>query len=207
MDFDKVPAADFIEAAAGSVRKRGITVEILATKADALSRIREIIPAGASVSTGASVTLREIGFEDLLKSGNHPWRNFKAEIAAEKDPLRQEALRKQSTLADFFLGSVHAIAASGELVIASMTGSQLAPYAFSSSHIVWVVGAQKLTPDLDGAIRRVREYVYPHEDARMRASTGGKMGSMIGKLLIFEQEAAFLNRSLNLLLVKERVGD
>jgi hypothetical protein len=41
----------------------------------------------------------------------------------------------------------------------------------------------------------------------MRAMTGGKMGTTIGKILIFAQEVPFLGRTVKLLLVKEKVGD
>ncbi len=93
------------------------------------------------------------------------------------------------------------------MVIASATGSQLAPYAFSASNIIWVVGTQKITPTLEDAIRRVREYVFPHEEKRMRELTGGKAGTMMGKMLIFERESPFLARKITLMLVKEAVGD
>jgi L-lactate utilization protein LutC len=191
----------------GAVAARGIAAELVGTKAEALARLQELIPPGASVSAGASLSLKEIGFEELLISKNHPWRNLKDEIVAEKDPARATLLRRQATLADYFLGSVHAVAQTGQLVIASMSGSQLAPYAYSSGHIIWVVGTQKIAANLDDAIRRVREYVLPHEDKRMRELTAGKMGSMIGKLLIIEQEAPFLGRKLTLLFVNEVVGD
>ena len=85
----------------------------------------------------------------------------------------------------------------------SLTGSQLGPYAFTSAHVIWVVGAQKITPSFNDAIRRVREYVLPHEDKRMRESSGGRMGSAIGKLLVIHQEVPFLNRKLTLLFVNE----
>ena len=68
-------------------------------------------------------------------------------------------------------------------------------------------GITLVTGSLDEAIRRTREYVYPHEDKRMRDSSGGKMGSMVGKLLIFEREAPFLNRKISLLFVRQIVGD
>ncbi len=196
-----------VEEAVKSVRERGVSVELLNTRAEALERLKAIIPNGASVMTGSSVTLREIGFEDLLISKDHPWRNLKDAITAEKDPARQALLRKQGTLADYFVGSVHAISQTGEIVIASATGSQLAPYAFSSSNVVWVAGIQKITQSLEAAIRRVHEHIMPHEEERMRAMTGGKMGTMLGKLMIFEREAAFLGRTVTLLLVNEPVGD
>lgn len=207
MDFSTLATSDTITKTMESLKARGIAAELAQTKQDAISRLQSLIPAGASVTTGASLTLREIGFEDLLISGAHPWKNLKADIVAEKDPARQSLLRRQSTLADYFLGSVHAVAETGELVIGSMTGSQLAPYAYSASNVIWVVGAQKITATLDLAIRRLREFVLPHEDKRMRDSTGGRMGSRIGKLLIIEQETPFLNRKLTLLFVGEKVGD
>lgn len=207
MDFDRPATTDRIEATMVALKARGITAELLQTREEALARLQTLIPAGASLSTGASLSLKEIGFEELLVSGSHPWKNLKAEYLAEKDPARQTLLRRQSTLADYFLGSVHAVSQTGELVIASMTGSQLSPYAYAASNLIWVVGAQKITASLEEAVRRVREYVLPHEDKRMREFSGGRTGSMIGKLLIFEREAPFLNRKVSLLFVRQRTGD
>jgi L-lactate utilization protein LutC len=180
-------------------------VELVEKKEDALAKLENMIPPGSTVMTPGSVTLQQIGFEGLLKSGKHPWRNFKAEILAEKDPVRQTALRKEATLSEFIVGGVHAIAESGEIVIASATGSQLSPYAFSSRNVIWVAGAQKIVPTLEDAIRRVREYALPLEDQRMK-SIGIAAGSFIGKLLIFEREAVYLRRAVNLILVNEVLG-
>ncbi len=207
MSFDTLAATDRIQAAMEALKARGITPELVQTGPEALARLQELIPAGASLSTGASLTLKEIGFEDLLVSGSHPWKNLKAEYLAEKDPARQTLLRRRSTLADYYLGSVHAVAQTGEVVIASMTGSQLSPYAYAAANVIWVVGTQKITASLEEAIRRVREYVFPHEDKRMRESSGGRMGSMIGKMLIFEREAAFLSRTITLIFVGQKIGD
>jgi hypothetical protein len=190
-----------------AVSARGISVELVGTRQEALDRLKGLIPAGATLSTGASVTLREIGFEDLLISKAHPWRNLKDEILDEKDPARQALLRRQSTLADYFVGSVHASAETGELVIASATGSQISPYPYASSNVIWVAGTQKIAPTLADGMRRVREYIFPHEEKRMRELTAGKMGTLMGKMLIFENETPMLGRKVVLILVKETVGD
>ena len=155
--------------------------------------------------TGGSMPLTQIGFNDLLISGNHPWRNFKADLLAEKDPVKQSAMRLQGTLAEYYLGSVNAIAETGELVFASATGSQLPAYAFSSRNVIWVAGTQKITPTLEDALRRVREYVLPIEDQRQK-SVGNQSGSFIGRILIFEREPAYLRRNLVLILVNEVLG-
>jgi L-lactate utilization protein LutC len=206
MDYNLLPNPQQIQTAMEAVKARGITVELMENKAAALGRLLAIIPPGSDVMTAGSTTLTQIGLDDLLISGRHPWRNLKGALLAEKDPMQQAVLRKQSSLADYFLGSVHAIAETGEIVVASATGSQLASYAFSSAHILWVVGAQKITPTLEDALRRVREYVLPLEDRRMRSVTNNQRGSMIGKLLLFEKEAPYLKRTVTLLLVNEILG-
>jgi hypothetical protein len=206
MDYNLIPDLERIQRAMEAVKARGILVEFVPDKAAALERLQAIIPAGSDVMTAGSTTLTQIGLDDLLISGRHPWHNLKGALLAEKDPAKQAALRKQSSLADYFLGSVHAIAETGEIVVASATGSQLAPYVFSSSHVLWVAGAQKIMPTLEDALRRVREYVLPLEDRRMRSVTNNRQGSMIGKLLLFEQEAPYLHRTVTLLLVNEILG-
>jgi hypothetical protein len=207
MNFSLPASPQVLEETVAAVSSRGIAVEVVNTRREALERIKRLIPPGASVMSGASVTLREIGFEALLISQDHPWRNLKEAILSEKDPRRQMSLRKQAVLADYFLGSVHAIARTGELVVASATGSQLGPYAYTSSNIIWVAGTQKITDTVEEGIRRIREYIIPHEEKRMRELTEGKLGTMEGKLLIFERESPRLGRKVTLLLVKEPVGD
>jgi L-lactate utilization protein LutC len=206
MPFDILPTPDRLQKTIEAVRARGVTVTLVDTKEAALAHLQALIPAGAGIMTGASITLQQTGFEALLMSGNHPWKYLKAGILAEKDPAKTLALRKQATLADYFLGSVHAIAETGEVLIASATGSQLSAYAYSSTNIVWVAGAQKITPNLETALQRVREYVLPLEDKHMKQLYGEQARSFIGKLLLFEHEAPYLHRGVHLLLVNEVLG-
>lgn len=205
MDYDTLPSPDRIHRTVEAVKARGINAVFVETKEDALAHLLSIIPAGSVVMTGGSVTLQQIGFEALLISGDHPWRNFKADLLAEPDPVRQAAMRREGTMAEFFLGSVNALAETGELVFASGSGSQLPAYAYNSRNIIWVVGAQKIMPTLDDAMRRIREYALPMEDQRQR-SMGNKNGSYIGKILIFEKELPYMRRNLNMILVNEVLG-
>ncbi len=205
MDFGQLPSKDCIERTVHAVESRGIHAEVVDTKEQALARLMELIPPGAVLMTGGSVTLTQIGLDDVLISGKHPWRNFKADLLAEKDPARQADLRLRGTMAEFFLGSVNALAETGEMVFASATGSQLPAYAYTSKNIIWVAGAQKIAPTLDDALHRVRDYVLPLEDQRQK-SLGNKAGSFIGRILIMEREPAFLRRNLRLILVDQVLG-
>ena len=205
MTYDTLPALERVQRTVESVNARGIRTELVETKEAALERVQALIPPGCVVMTGGSVTLQQIGFEEILISGDHPWRNFKADLLAEKDPVKQSAMRRQGTLAEFFLGSVNALAETGELVFASGSGSQLPAYAYTSRNVIWVAGTQKITPTLEDAMRRVREYVLPLEDQRQK-SVGNKAGSRINKILIIEGEPDYLRRNVSLILVNQILG-
>ena len=203
MRYDTLASKDAVKKTMEAVKPRGINPEFVNTKEDALKRLKELIPSGEEINMGTSTTLNEIGFIDLLKSGKHPWKNWKDMILEEEDEAKQMELRRKSVISKYFLGSVHAVAETGEIVIASGSGSQLPAYIYTSNNVIWVAGIQKIVPTLNDAIKRVREYSLPMEDARMKRE--GYSGSTIGKLLIFERE---INpaRKMTLILVNEKLG-
>jgi L-lactate utilization protein LutC len=186
-----------------ALKARNIAVELLKDRGEALNRVTELLPEGAEMMMGSSTTLSEIGFLDLVKRGTKGWRNLKDTMVGVTDPVKRYELRARSTLAQYFLGSVHAVAETGEVVVASMTGSQMPSYVYNSPNVIWVVGTQKIVPSLDVAIRRVWEHAYPLEDKAMKAA--GQPGSAVGKLLIFEREVSPI-RKIRMLLVGERLG-
>lgn len=202
--YTQMPSRQVMEETVKALQPRGVLAEIVDTKAAALERVKDIIPAGASVMTSGSQSLDEIGFTDFLKEGDHSWHNLAMDIAEEKDPAKHHQLLLQSTMADFYLGSIHAISKRGELVFASANGGQLPAYCFNSPNIIWVVGAQKITNNVAAALERVMSYWLPQENEKQRQLGHG--GSFIGKFLIFEREDPRLHRKIHLLLVNEPLG-
>jgi len=186
-----------------TLSSRGVHVEFLNNKAEALDSLKNFIPAGVDVMTASSTTLNQIGFTDFLKSNTHLWNNLRDKIVSEKDPQKQTELRKKSVTADYFLGSVHAVTQAGEVIVASATGSQLPSYAYTSNHVVWVVGTQKIVLNMEEGLRRIREYCFPLEDQRMKQA--GFKGSSIGKILVFERETLPF-RTVTLMFVNEKLG-
>jgi L-lactate utilization protein LutC len=183
---------------------RGFNPILVASKEEALAKIQEIIPEGASIMNGASETLREIGFTDLLKAGAHKWNNVHDAVLAEQDKTKQTTLRRQSVLSDYYLGSAHAIAETGEIVIASNSGSQLPHLAFTSPNVVLVVGAQKIVPTLADAFLRLEEHVVPREDVRMKGVYG--FGTTHAKTLIMHKENPMMGRKVHVIIVNESLG-
>src|SRR5271169_3025426 len=99
------------------------------------------------------------------------------------DPQTQfREMVKLGATPDVVIGSVHAVTENGQVLIASGSGSQLGPYAASAEKVIWVVGSQKLVPDLATGLRRLEMYSYPLEDVRMHEIRN--MGSRLAKILI-----------------------
>lgn len=204
MPYDTLATKEIIATTADALKKNGIEPIIVPTGIDALAKIKELIPNGASVMNGSSVTLEQIGFVEYLKSGAHPWNNLHAGILAEKDPIQQGVLRKQAVLADYYLGSVHALAETGEFIIASNTGSQLPHIVFTSPNIIFVVSTKKIVPTLADAMKRLEEYVVPLEDKHMQELYG--INTAISKVVIFKRENPMMKRNITMILVEESLG-
>ena len=203
-DFGELATETQIQNTLEALKKNGVEGIVVNTGSEALKRIEELIPEGASVMNGSSVTLETIGFVDYLKSGSHSWNNLHGAIVKETEREKQREARRKSLTADYYLGSVHALTEEGEFLVASNTGSQLPHIAFSSPNIILVVGSQKIVPTLEDAMARLKDYVVPLEDKHMRQKYG--VGTNLSKILIFRKEVPINQRTIRMILVKEKLG-
>jgi hypothetical protein len=193
--------ADRLERAAAALTAHGFTVETLDDVAAARARIRALIPQGASVFTGASETLRLSGIEaDINASGRYD--AIRPRVLAMDRATEADAIRRLLASPDVAVGSVHAVTETGSLVIASGSGSQLPGYAGGAARAIWIVGAQKIVPDLETALRRVEEHCLPLESARTQAAYGSP--SAINRLLVLNAEL-HPGRGV-VLLLREAIG-
>src|SRR3989338_4402628 len=140
MNYEKLATKETVSKTAEKLLANNIEVFTVENGAEALAKIKELIPKDASVMNGSSRTLEQMGFVEYLKSGKHGWNNLHATIVAEKDKAKQSALRKQAVLSDYYLGSVHALMETGEFLVASNSGSQLPHVVFTSKNLIFVVG-------------------------------------------------------------------
>ena len=197
---DPAPA-DRIERAAEALAAHGFNVETLGDVAAARARIQALIPAGASVFTGASETLRQSGIEaDISTSGRYD--AIRPRVLAMDRATEADSIRRLLASPDVAVGSVHAVTETGSLVIASGSGSQLPGYAGGAARVIWIVGAQKIVPDLETGLRRVAEHCLPLESARTQAAYGSP--SAVNRLLILNAEP-YPGRG-TVLLLREAIG-
>jgi len=197
-----IPANDEqIERTAKALEANGIHTLIAENGEEAKRLFFGLIPEGAEVFLGASVTLEKLGIKDEIdKSGKYD--ALRPRIFAMNRETQEREIRKLGGAPDYAAGSVHAVTEDGHVLIASKTGSQLGPYASGAGQIVWVVGAQKLVKNIDEGFRRIQEYCYSLEDAHMHELYN--MSTELNKILIVNRE--FRPNRITMIIVKEVIG-
>jgi len=200
-EFAKLASNEQIERTVKALEANGIHA-VVAENGDEAKRIFfELVPEGAEVFLGASVTLETLGIKDEIdKSGRYD--SLRPKMFALDRATQGREIRKLGGAPDYAAGSVHAVTEDGQIMIASNTGSQLGPYASSAGKVIWVVGAQKLVKDLNEGFKRIYEYDLPLETEHMRQLYNA--GTGVNKVLIVNREIR-PNR-ITLIIVKEELG-
>jgi acyl-CoA hydrolase len=183
--FTALPDEGTLAETVAGLEGHGISVEVV----DDLDLARESalarMPEGSSVMTNPSVTLQATGIARAVDEGER-YDSARTKVLALDRETQLQEIKATMGQPDFALGSVHAITRDGTLVIASALGSQLASYAWGAANVIFVVGAQKLVPDLDAARDRIYEHSLKLEDARTLEAYG--QNSRVGKILEIHQE-------------------
>ena len=168
-----------------ALEANGITVLRAPDAASAKRIVLGLIPDASPVHQGASQTLDVLGITyEIEKSGRYA--ALRPRIWGMDRKTEGDEIRRLGAAPDVMLGSVHAVTETGSLVAASMSGSQLGPYVSGAGRVIFVVGTQKIVPDLEEGLLRVNEYAYRLEDARAQAAYGVR--SAVNKVLIINRE-------------------
>jgi len=197
---DPAPAQS-LERAATALREHGFVVEILDDAAAARDHIKGLIPDGATVFTGASETLRLSGIDDdINQSGRYD--SVKSRSRTMDRATDRNEIWKALSVPDVIVGSVAAVTETGSLVAASASGGQIPGYAGAAARAIWVVGAQKVVPDLATALRRLEEHSVPLENERAMKVYG--QPAALNRLLVLNAETE-PGRGI-VLLLREAIG-
>lgn len=200
-EFTAPASEETIQHVAQQMRERNIEVIIVDDGDQAREVVLERLPEGAEVHSGKSQTLQDAGiFEAIHDESRYDALRPRYLKMDRKSQARE--IRKLIAGPDFMLGSVNAVTEDGILVATSASSSQLGPYASTAGKVILVVGSQKIVPDLETALKRVRTYVLPWEDAQVRKVL--PVGSFVGKTLLIERE--WIDGRITVILVRQPIG-
>lgn len=166
-NFGEVAGDDQIERTVQALRANGVEALVAENAEEARRMFFERVPEGAEVFLGASVTLETLGIKDEIDSSGR-YNALRPRMRAMDRATQGREIRKLGAGPDYAAGSVHAVTESGQVLIASNSGSQLGPYVFGAGRVIWVVGAQKIVRDLEEGMQRLEEYIVPLEEEHMQ---------------------------------------
>lgn len=133
--------------------------------------LEKIIPeiAPKSVSWGGSLTFVATGLYDILKNNN----DLSVLDTYDKTLSPEESLerRRQSLLVDLFITGSNAVTESGQLVNLDMFGNRVGALTFGPKNVIILVGRNKIVPDLDEAMFRIKNYAAPVNTMRLDKKT------------------------------------
>lgn len=135
-------------------------------KAEALEQIKALLHPGEVVATGGSMSLAECGVMEMLRSGAYQFLD-----RAACKPEEMQAFYRKCFSADAYLCSSNAVTAKGELYNVDGNSNRVAAICFGPSRVIMVVGCNKLVPDLDAAIKRVKTCAAPPNTERLSCPT------------------------------------
>lgn len=184
-----------------ALKNNGIQALVAEDRKEAEKKVLEILPQKAEVMTMTSVTLDTTGISgEINESGRYS--SVRSKLMSMDRGTQGLEMQKMGAAPEWVVGSVHAVTEDGQVLIASNSGSQLPSYAYGASHVIWVVGTQKIVKNIDEGLKRIKEYCFPLEDKRAQKAYG--MHSNVSKILIVNKEMT-PNR-ITMILVKEKLG-
>ena len=200
-DFAAPASEGQLETLAEKLRARNFEVLVVDDGEQARAEVLKRIPEGVSIHSGKSKTLEDAGiFAALMENDGYDFirkRTQKMDRVAQRDEIR-----RLWAAPDIMLGSAHAVTEDGQIVITSASGSQIGPIASGAGKLILVIGSQKIVPDLDTAFRRIKDHVFPYEDARLREQMG--VGTKIARTLIIDED--FMSGRTTVILVRQPIG-
>ncbi len=150
--------------------QRNLRAQFAGTKEEALTSILSLIPEGASIGIGDSITMEEIGvLAKLEERGGHeiynPFLFLEDRRFADPTEVRVQKMR-QAILADVFLTGSNAITLDGKIVNIDARGNRVAAILFGPRKVILAVGANKIVPNVDQAIKRIKNVAAPRNAER-----------------------------------------
>lgn len=134
---------------------------------EAVQLVKKLVPAGACVSCGGSVSLKESGVLDLLRGGDY--RFLDRDLAKGPEETRRVYLDTYDC--DVFFMSANAITQEGELYNVDGNANRVSAMTHGPKRVIVIAGENKIVPDLAAAVRRVKSVAAPANGKRLGTGT------------------------------------
>ena len=145
--------------------KRNMNGQYVANRHEALAAVMGMIPPGATVARGDSISVDQVGvIEELINRDQNRLidpikRDANGSFVYEPEDRYQ--LEREAFFADAYITGTNAITLDGKLVSIDGIGNRVSSMIFGPKKVIVVVGANKIVKDVDEALARIHEVAAP----------------------------------------------
>lgn len=210
-----------------NLQKRRMNGLYTATAADARDAVLALIPPGAVVARGDSLTLAQIGvLDDIIKRGqNEMFDPFEVDENGHWPPAEiRNKMMLDTFSADVFITGTNAVTLDGKLINVDGSGNRVAAMVYGPKKVIIVVGANKIVENAEEGRQRIRDIAAPlntqrhllhHHDAPMADLPCVKTGvcadcrqpwRICNYTVIIEGAMAFHEGRINVVIIGEEYG-
>lgn len=180
------------------------------TMDEAEEKVLELIGEGSrNVAYGGSMTIDDSDLKSRITAAGH-------NLIVRENYKTPEELRECKALqinADTFLMSTNAITLDGELINIDGRGNRVAYLIYGPEQVVIIAGMNKVVPNADDGIRRVRNIATPANTRRLSCQTPcaitGRCGDCLDQTIccqIVVTRASKISNRIKVILVGEELG-
>ena len=151
-----------------NLKRRHIEGFYCATAEETMKKVSELIADGSSVTWGGTMTVRDLGIPQYLKDRG-TLEVLDRDMA--ETPEEKQAIYLKAFSADVYLSSTKAISEAGVIVNIDGNGNRVAAITWGPNKVIFVIGLNKVTQNVEAALARARSTASPINAARFDIKT------------------------------------
>ncbi len=151
-----------------NLKKNNMAAYYADTKDDVCSIVKTLIKNGDTITSGGSVTLKECGIIDMLRSGEY---NFLDRYKDGLTNVEREKIYLGAFTSDVYFMSSNAIIKSGVLYNVDGNSNRVAALLYGPKSVIVIAGKNKIVNNFDEAVKRLKTVAAPLNTKRLECPT------------------------------------
>ena len=151
-----------------NLRRNNMEPYFCETSEEARELVKTLIAKGDVISSGGSVTLKQTGIIDIIKSSDYNYLDRSREGITREEV---EEVYRKTFCANAFFTSTNALTENGELYNVDGNSNRVAAILYGPKSVVVVCGVNKLVKNLGEAVLRVKTKAAPPNTVRLGIDT------------------------------------
>ena len=151
-----------------NLKRRHMDAYYCKTAAEAVNKVSELIADGSSVTWGGSMTIRDMGIPQALKSRG-TLEVLDRDVVSDRDEVVK--IYERAFTADVYLSSANAISEDGVIVNIDGNGNRVAAITWGPKRVIFIIGINKVAQTVETALQRARSTASPINAARFDIQT------------------------------------